>query len=1090
MAAELTPLHNWLKPSPERGVLRSSRLRCEALEDRVTPSIGFGFSGDISLGLAPEATASSLSASTVETAIAIDPTAPGNLVVTTNNFGATNLEVTARSTTAGASWSTVTIGNSVDTLPNTGDRFDGTVATDRFGNIHIVYEHRNGSIVYAYSSNGGQSYTGRVLSIDPSCDKPWLSVGPDAADPSHDAVWVTYSHDDAASNGQIYTRAASISGSGTVGAFTAEVQVSAAGKNVNYAIPAVGPDGRVSITYQGNNGVATAETIYVRSDSNGLVGGVSFGSEVTVTSSNGGSFDYNLATPDRGYFAEPYLAYDRSGGPNTGRVYMVYVDEPVDGSHDNVILVRHSDDGGGTWSAATQASDTAVNTRMFSTVSVDQTTGFLYITWYDARNDRANGGFGDSDTDGIANDEVQYFGTVSTDGGASFLENVQLSNGTSNQARANPDGNDFGDYTGLAAFGGSAFSSWADDASASKFATHVRRFVLQSTGGETVTATADPTDTTYYIRLDASGTFVQFYENNPALAGTPTFTSTLSAMNSIVINGGDGNDSIVIDLGNGNPIPVGGITVHGGGGVNSLSYIHTTGAAYGRATNPRAGIVYTPTGATSGDLRIANGAPLRFDGINGSFNIVGVGDTLTVLAPSAAGLQSDYLEVAAGSGMDTVTVSDQYVAIGDNSLGNLRSVSFGGLATLYVRGGNEYGPVGDTFVVTPSSTMNIVVDGMGPQGQTPGDVLIANSTGSFTVATGTAAQGLPQTRYIHSGDGASFGFLGFETLPFFPQSAAVATDGGVAAEVRAVDPSTGAVRWAAHPFDGFAGTVSIAMGDFNRDGIRDVIVGAGPGAGPRVVILNGIDGSQIASFFAFSPGFAGGVTVASGDVNGDGIADIIVGADSHGFSHVKVFDGRNFAEMLSFYAFRPDFEFGVTVAAGDVNGDGHADIIVGGGYGAPPQFRVFDPVSGAVLQDQMAFSSDYAGGISIAAGDVNGDGYADVIIGSGRDSVPHVRVFSGATGAELASFYVNNAFAPTDIPNVPNESGVSVAAADLNGDGIDEILTGKGLGTFSILRSFRIAHRSLDGSTAFAGVQPVASPTVFAGYYGGITVAG
>ena len=193
MTAEFSPLHSWLKPISDRRVPRTSRLRCEALEDRVTPSIGFGFSGDVSLGLAPEATAISLSASTVETAIAINPTAPGNLVATTNNFGATNLEVTARSTTAGASWSTVTIGNSVDTLPNTGDRFDGTVATDRFGNIHIVYEHRNGSIVYAYSSNGGQSYTGRVLSVDPSCDKPWLAVGPDAANPAHDAVWVTYS---------------------------------------------------------------------------------------------------------------------------------------------------------------------------------------------------------------------------------------------------------------------------------------------------------------------------------------------------------------------------------------------------------------------------------------------------------------------------------------------------------------------------------------------------------------------------------------------------------------------------------------------------------------------------------------------------------------------------------------------------------------------------------------------------------------------------------------------------------------------------------------------------------------------------------
>ena len=1085
MAAELSRLRYWLKATP---ATPKAHLRCERLEDRLTPTIGFSFSGAYSLALANESTAISLTGNETETAIAINPTAPGNLVVLTNN-GFTNREVTAHSSDAGATWGVVTIGNSVDTLSNGGDRFDGTTAADRFGNIHVIYEHRNGSIVYAFSSDGGQTYQGRVLSVNASGDKPWLAVGPDALDPSHDAVWVTYQHPDASNFQQIFTRATTVSGLGGVGGFTPEVQVSTTGKKVNYAIPSVGPKGQVAITYQGNNGVQTSEPIFVVKDVNGLVGGVTFGSEVLVTSSNGGSFDYNAATPDRSYFAEPYLAYDRSGGVNSGRLYMVYVDEPVDESGNNVILVRHSDNNGATWSAAVQASDTAIQTRMFSTASVDQTTGFLYISWYDARNDRADGGLGDSDTDGTPNDEVQYFGTASTDGGATFLANVQLSSGTSNQRRADPDGNDFGDYTGIDAFGGSAFSSWADNGAGREFDTHVRRFVLRSDGGETVTATAAADGASYLIRLDASGTFMQFYENGASLTGTPTFTSTLSAMNNIVINGGDGDDTITIDMSNGNPIPLGGLTINGGGGINSLHYLHSTGAGIGSANDPRSGIIFRPTGAFSGELNIANASSnVYFDNINGALDFTVPRDTFTVLAPSSAGFQSDYYEIAAGSGIDTVTVSDAGVSMTDATLGALRSVSFNSLATLYVRGGNELGKTGDTFIVTPSTKVNIVVDAMAPYGTSPGDILVVNATGDFTLATGTAAQGPAQIRYNQTQDGASFGFIGFGTIPF-QQITAAATVAGVVAEVRAVENS-GSIRWAVHPFDGFSGSVSIAVGDINGDGFRDVVVGAGPGAGPRVVVLSGVDGSQLASFFAFAPGFVGGVTVAAGDINGDGIDDIIVGADTRGNSHIKVFDGKTLQEIVSFIAFRADYAFGITVAAGDVNADGFAEIFVGGGFGALPQFRIFDIHNIAILQDRMIFAPEFAGGISIAAGDVDGDGFADAIIGSGRATTPQVVVISGNTGAQLASFYVNEVFAPTAVPSIPLEDSISVGAADLDGDGIDEILVGKGAGTRAAMRIFKVARRERAGSTTFTGIRSVGSYSIFDDYFGGIVVGG
>lgn len=317
---------------------------------------------------------------------------------------------------------------------------------------------------------------------------------------------------------------------------------------------------------------------------------------------------------------------------------------------------------------------------------------------------------------------------------------------------------------------------------------------------------------------------------------------------------------------------------------------------------------------------------------------------------------------------------------------------------------------------------------------------------------------------------------------------AVATNGGVVAEVRAINPANGLVRWSTNPFDGFNGAISIAVGDVNFDGYEDVIVGAGAGAGPRVVVLSGVDGSEIASFFAFSQSFAGGVNVAAADFNGDGYADIVVGT-ALGSSHVKVFDGRSQAEIRSFLAFGADFNAGVRIAAGDANGDGTPDIFLAGGENSTPVFRIFDGNTSTLLREGMVFAPDYAGGLSIAAADVDGDGFADAILGSGTASNPHVKVYSGVNGAELASFFVNEDFSPDAYATVPLEFGISVAAEDLDGDGINEILTTRGRGSKSILRAFRIARRDSASNSIPMVLTQVTSVNVFPGYFGGVIVA-
>ena len=79
----------------------------------------------------------------------------------------------------------------------------------------------------------------------------------------------------------------------------------------------------------------------------------------------------------------------------------------------------------------------------------------------------------------------------------------------------------------------------------------------------------------------------------------------------------------------------------------------------------------------------------------------------------------------------------------------------------------------------------------------------------------------------------------------------------------------------------------MAAGDVNGDGHADIITGAGAGGGPHVSVFSGTDLSILASFFAYDPAFTGGVTVAAGDVNGDGLADIVTGAGAGGGPHVE-----------------------------------------------------------------------------------------------------------------------------------------------------------------------------------------------------------
>jgi hypothetical protein len=256
----------------------------------------------------------------------------------------------------------------------------------------------------------------------------------------------------------------------------------------------------------------------------------------------------------------------------------------------------------------------------------------------------------------------------------------------------------------------------------------------------------------------------------------------------------------------------------------------------------------------------------------------------------------------------------------------------------------------------------------------------------------------------------------------------------------------------------FGGGVRVATADVNRDGIPDIITGAGPTGGPHVKVFDGATGLELYSFMAFGAGVSTGVYVAGGDLNGDGFADIIVSTGG-GTPQVRVFSGRNPAVVLtSFLAYGSSFTGGVNLGVGDINGDYYPDLITGAGAGNP-HVKVFDGRAlalgtfnagnpdASLLASFFPYALQFNVGANVAAADVNGDGFADLITGATVGN-PHVKVYSGRAIAQ-GSFESNpeaDIMAQWFAYGLNFNVGVNVSAADVNGDGNADVVTGASVG--------------------------------------------
>jgi hypothetical protein len=374
------------------------------------------------------------------------------------------------------------------------------------------------------------------------------------------------------------------------------------------------------------------------------------------------------------------------------------------------------------------------------------------------------------------------------------------------------------------------------------------------------------------------------------------------------------------------------------------------------------------------------------------------------------------------------------------------------------------------FGTTPGGTMTFEVDGA-----FFGTAPIVNGVATLpaTLALGT------HTVLARFPAGGSFQASTSESIPVF-----VIPPGGEG------DGTTYSFEVTGLPTLPGLGADRVASGEFTGDFIRDIALASGPGRPAELSIIDGKSRVEITSVAPFGDGFTGGLMVAAGDIDGDGADDVAVAADIGGGPRVTLYLVKNGGLEITnnFFALDDSFRGGLRIALGDVNGDGLADLVVTGGPGAGPRVATYDGETLTDFQTPQRLFNDFFAmdpnsrlGLFVAVGDVNGDGRADIAVGSDFGGAPRVLMFDGQSMLDddpeaIADFFAGD-------PN--SRGGVRIALRDVtpSNEGI-ELLAGDGPTAGSTVRVYSAVSIIYGNDT-----DPMLTSEILPGYFGGVFVA-
>ncbi|MBI4426831.1 MAG: VCBS repeat-containing protein [Candidatus Kerfeldbacteria bacterium] len=239
----------------------------------------------------------------------------------------------------------------------------------------------------------------------------------------------------------------------------------------------------------------------------------------------------------------------------------------------------------------------------------------------------------------------------------------------------------------------------------------------------------------------------------------------------------------------------------------------------------------------------------------------------------------------------------------------------------------------------------------------------------------------------------------------------------------------------------YRGGLSIAGGDVDHDGTPEVLTGTGLGSAPQVSMFN-LSGRAQLRFYPYTSKLKTGVNVGVADVDGNGTADLVTAPAQSFSSLVRVFtydqSNKRFRRLAEFTAHGSRFRGGVNLAVGDIDRNGLAEVVVAPatkGRGSTVEIYEYDLSKNRMVKRHAfsAYDKKFNGGIEAAVSDVNGDGNAELVTAP-APGVTDVRVFTYVNHStkRLGKFLAGSS---------RFRGGADLAGVDVDLDGKDEVVT-------------------------------------------------